>query len=129
MRIRNVALFSKPWERKGSGAAGTKAFQSAAVQATLKVLADHQAAFGQDCCKHKCLEREREGEKLDKNFTAFPSFHLHGAPVSHLSFYLFFAHLQIKAIMARPSQGDILGNFLSLAEITAVCYLKYNGRD
>lgn len=51
------------------------------------------------------------------------------APVSHLSFHLFFAHLQIKAIMARPSQGDILGNLLSLAEITAVCYLKYNGRD
>lgn len=31
---------------------------------------------------------------------------------SHLSFHLFFADLKIKAIVARPSQGDILGNLL-----------------
>lgn len=50
------------------------------------------------------------------------------APGSHLSFHLFFlfADLQIKATVARPSQGDILGNLLSLAEITAVCYLGHN---
>lgn len=52
------------------------------------------------------------------------------APVSHLSFHIF-AHLQIKSRQSwtRHSQGSILGNLLSLTEITAVFYLKYNGRD
>lgn len=105
-------------------------FQSAAVPATLKVLADHQESFGQDCCKQISVfkGKGRERSKTRISLLSHP-FVCMRAPVSHLSFHLFFAHLQIKAIMARPSQGDILGNLLSLAEITAVCYLKYNGRD
>lgn len=79
--------------------------------------------------KHLIKGKEKEKSQKKKiSLLSYP-FICMRAPVSHLSFHLFFAHLQIKAIMTRPSQEDILGNLLSLAEITAVCYLKYNGRD
>lgn len=126
------ALFSKPLERKeGVRRCRDKSiFQSAALPATSKVLADHQAAFGQDCCEQVSVFKGKGRERSQTKISLFPHpFICMRPPVSHLSFHLFFAHLQIKAIMARPSQGDILGNLLSLAEITAVCYLKHNGRD
>lgn len=105
-------------------------FQSAACPATLKVLADHQVTFGQDCCIQISIFKGKGKERSQTKMSLLSHpFICMEEPVSHLSFHLFFAHLQIKAIMARPSQGDILGNLLSLAEITAVCYLKYNGRD
>lgn len=53
-------------------------FQSAAVPATLKALADHQTVFGQDCYKQISIFKVKKKEKTPKKIsTAFPSFHLH----------------------------------------------------